>query len=79
MPPTELEIMTARVELLREAHEMANQALRTAYAVAEREGNNTNWKGHRAQLMASLEASHAALDALRAYPAPQAETKGDAS
>lgn len=73
---TALEVMTARVELLREAHEMANEALRSAYAVAEREGENTNWKGHRARLKASLEASHAALDALRQWPALEQKEQG---
>lgn len=64
---SELEIMTARVELLREAHTLANDALRSAMAVAEREGVNVDWKAFRVTLRASLEASHAAMDALRSY------------
>lgn len=46
---TELEIMTARVELLREAHVLANEALRSAMSVAEREGRQTNWPAFRAR------------------------------
>lgn len=65
--PTEVEILRARVELLREAHVLANVALQSAWAVAEREGRDTNWQGHRAQLRASLEASHAALTALAGW------------
>lgn len=61
---TELDILRAQVELLREAHVLANEALRSAWEVAEREGKNTNWLGHRAQLRVSLEASHAAMAAL---------------
>ncbi len=59
-----LAIMEARVELLREAHTLANQALRSAWCVAERDGQETNWPAFRASLRASLEASHAALAAL---------------
>lgn len=70
---TELEVMTARVELLREAHTLANDALRSAWQVAERDGRNTNWPMFRSTLRASLEASHAAAAALRAYKPP----KGD--
>lgn len=66
---TELEILRARVELLREAHQLANQALRSAWAVAERDGKETNWPGHREQLRASLDASHAAMAALDSAPA----------
>lgn len=65
---TELDILRAQVELLREAHELANQALRSAWQVAEREGKETNWSGHRAQLRASLEASHAAMNSLTSTP-----------
>jgi hypothetical protein len=57
----EIQMLRARVMLLREAHDLANQALRSAWAVAEREGRDTNWAGHREQLDASLDASHAAL------------------
>lgn len=65
---TELEILRARVELLREAHTLANEALRSAMAVAEREGRDTNWPDYRAMLRASLEASHAAMAALDSAP-----------
>lgn len=65
---TELEILRARVELLREAHSLANEALRSAWSIAEREGRDVNWAGHRAQLRASLEASHAAMAALDSAP-----------
>jgi hypothetical protein len=64
----EIEMMRARVELLREAHQLANQALRSAWAVAERDGKDTNWPGHREQLRESLEASHAAMAALDSAP-----------
>lgn len=63
---SETDILKAQVELLREAHTEANQALRSAWEIAERDGRETNWAGHRAQLRASLEASHAAMAALRA-------------
>lgn len=66
--PTEIEILRAQVELLREAHDMANEALRSAWSVAEREGRETNWAGHRAQLRASLDASHTALQCLSSAP-----------
>lgn len=66
--PSELEILRAQVELLREAHDLANQALRSAWAIAEREGKNTNWSWHRAQIRASLDASYAALQCLSAIP-----------
>lgn len=62
--PREIDVLRAKVELLREAHHLANEALRSAWAIAEREGQDVNWTGHRAQLLASLEASHAAMAAL---------------
>ncbi len=62
--PSEIEVLRAQVGLLAEAHDLANQALRSAWSIAEREGQGVNWSGHRAQLRASLEASHAALNAL---------------
>jgi hypothetical protein len=65
---TELDLLRAQVELLREAHTLANQALRSAWQIAEREGRETNWAGHRAQLRESLDASHAAMAALSATP-----------
>ncbi|KAB1068755.1 hypothetical protein [Methylobacterium planeticum] len=60
----EVEVLRAQVGLLAEAHDLANQALRSAWSIAEREGQSVNWSGHRAQLRASLDASHAALNAL---------------
>lgn len=64
----EIECLRARVELLREAHQMANGALRSAWSIAERDGRETDWPGHRAQLRASLDASHAAMAALASTP-----------
>jgi hypothetical protein len=64
---SEIEILKAQVELLREAHTLANEALRSSWAIAERNGECTNWPAHRSQLRASLEASHAAMDSFRAY------------
>jgi hypothetical protein len=66
--PTELEILRAQVELLREAHTFANGALRSAWQVAERDGRETNWPSFRESLRASLEASHAAINALASIP-----------
>jgi hypothetical protein len=68
MMPTELEILRAQVELLREAHTLANGALRSAWQVAERDGLETNWPGFRACLRESLDASHAAINALASIP-----------
>lgn len=65
---TENEILRARVELLREAHDLANQALRSAWQIAEREGREINWESFRGVLRASLDASHAAMASLRATP-----------
>lgn len=61
---SEIEILRARVELLREIHTMANQALRTAYAIADRNGRDTDWPRFRETLRMSLEASHAAMASL---------------
>lgn len=63
----ELEILRAQVKLLRECHEEANQALRSAMAVAEREGKETNWPAYRETLRASLDVSFAAMAALREH------------
>lgn len=57
---TELEILRAQVELLRECHETAEQALRSAMPIAERDGRETNWSGHRAQLRHALDTYFAA-------------------
>ncbi len=62
---TRLQVLEAQVKLLREAHEVANAALRSSMAVASREGRKTNWSGLRASLRYSLAVSHAAMDALR--------------
>lgn len=66
--PTELEILRAQVEVLREAHELANGVLRSAWQIAEREGRSTNWQAFRAALMPSLEASHHAMNLLKSVP-----------
>lgn len=65
---TELEILRAQVEVLREAHTLANGALRSAWQVAERDGRETNWSGFRTSLRASLDASHAAINCLASIP-----------
>lgn len=67
--PTELEILRAQVEVLREVHELANGALRSAWQIAEREGQRTNWPAFRETLRHSLEASHHALNLLASIPA----------
>lgn len=64
----DFDILAARVELLREAHDLANGALRSSMSVAERDGRETNWPAYRATLRASLEASHAAINALISAP-----------
>lgn len=66
-------MLRAQVELLREAHTLANDALRSAWQVAMRDGKETNWPAFRATLRASLDASHAAMDALRSAPQPTNE------
>lgn len=71
--PTELAILRAKVKLLEEAHLAANQALRSAWQIAKRDGRDTNWAGFRASVRYSLEVSHAALAAL----APPREPDND--
>jgi len=66
--PSEVEILRAQVELLREAHDMASQALRSSMSIAEREGKDTHWSGHRAQVRAALDAYFAADDCFRSIP-----------
>lgn len=66
--PSELEILRAQVEVLREAHTLAADALRPAMAIAMRDGRDTNWPAFRECLRASLEASHAAMAALDYIP-----------
>lgn len=77
MSEFEVNVLRAQVQLLAEAHELANQALRSAWEVAEREGRRTNWPAFRATLSMSLDASHATMDALRTWrdrPSPAAST-----
>lgn len=66
--PTELEILRAQVELLRQCHETADQALRSAMAIAERDGKDTNWSGHRAQLRHTLDTYFAARQCFNSIP-----------
>lgn len=56
------EMLEARVALLKECHDASNEALRSAWAIAEREGRETNWASHRAQLRHALEVHHAAMN-----------------
>lgn len=58
------EILRAQVELLRECFELSQQAIRSACAVAEREGRETNWPAYRAMLRHAAETNHVALNAL---------------
>lgn len=74
--PSELDVLRAQVELLRECHEMADQALRSAMAVADRDGRNTNWSGHRAQLRAALDAYYAARQCFSSIPPRKAARQG---
>lgn len=67
-PSTEMDILRARVELLRETHDMAYDGLRSAKSIAERQGRDTNWQAFLNSISMSLEACHAALDALRNVP-----------
>lgn len=69
--PTEVEILRAQVELLRECHNFADEALRSAWSIAERDGKNTYWEGHRAQLRAALDAHHAARQCFASIPPAQ--------
>lgn len=54
------EMLTALVALLKECHDASNGALRSAMEIANRDGKDTNWAGHRAQLRHALEVHHAA-------------------
>lgn len=60
----EVHVLMAQVQLLKEAHTAANDALRSAWQVSEREGKETNWCGHREQVRYSLDVSHAAMASL---------------
>jgi hypothetical protein len=60
------EMLAAQVALLKECHDAADQALRSAMSIAERDGKNTNWSGHRAQLRAALDYYHEANSAFNA-------------
>lgn len=44
------DILSAQVKLLRECHDEADSILRSAMAIAERDGRETNWPTFRAQL-----------------------------
>lgn len=66
--PTELDILRAQVELLRECHDTAEQALRSAMSIADREGRETNWSGHRAQLRHALDTYWAARQCFNSIP-----------
>jgi hypothetical protein len=59
-----LATLEARVALLKECHDVSNDALRSAMQVAQREGSATNWAGHREQLRHALEVHHAAAPSL---------------
>lgn len=59
MKPT-YEMLEARVALLKECHDASNEALRSAMLIADREGKDTDWAGHRAQLRHALDVHHAA-------------------
>ncbi len=56
---------------------MANGPLRTAMAIAERNGRETNWSGFREALRMSLEASHAAINALAQWKQNKIEKSSD--
>jgi hypothetical protein len=58
--PTEVEILRAQVALMRECHDTAEQALKSAMSIAERDGLGTNWGGHRVQLRHALDTYYAA-------------------
>ena len=53
--PTEVEILRAQVKLMRECHDTADQILRSAMSIAERDGRETNWPAFRAQLRFALD------------------------
>ena len=61
--PSELEILRAQVKLMRECHDTAEQALRSAMSIADRDGRETNWSGHRAQLRHALDTYYVARQA----------------
>jgi len=62
--PTEIEVLRAQVELLRECFEVSQGAISSALQVANREGKDTNWPAYRAMLRHAAETNHAALNAL---------------
>lgn len=70
------EPLEAQVALLKECHDASNDALRSAMAVAEREGTATNWAGHREQLQHALDVHHAAVSSMPS--AAEIMTKFDA-
>ena len=61
--PSELEILRAQVKLMRECHEEADQVLRSAMSIAERDGMETNWPAFRAKLRFVLDTYYVAARA----------------
>lgn len=66
--PSEVEILRAQVELLRECHQMADDTLRSMRAIADRDGERTNWPAFRVNLMATLDAYYAARQCFASIP-----------
>jgi hypothetical protein len=61
--PTEVEILRAQVKLMRECHDSADQILRSAWQIAERDGRETNWSAFRGQLRFALDTYYIARQA----------------
>ncbi|MFA6132503.1 MAG: hypothetical protein WC869_00650 [Phycisphaerae bacterium] len=72
MHRAEPSLIAARLQMRQEAItksdllSKANSLLRSAYAIAERDGKETNWEAIRNQLKTHLDAAHAA--GVRPYP-----------
>lgn len=58
-----LGVLHAQVKLMRECHDEAEQILRSAMSVAEREGRETNWSAFRGQLRFVLDTYYVARQA----------------
>lgn len=56
-----LKIKQKKYDKLLKALLSANDLCRSAHAIAEREGKNTNWKAFKARLSKSLKVQHAAI------------------